>query len=138
MDAILNALAATDVAAWLRVSRWGYAAINAGHIVGIAMLVGAILPLNLRLLGIWPNVPHTTLATVLVPVAAAGLALAVAMGTLLFIVRAPDYGGLGVFQAKMALAAIGTASALNCPNPASTGLGATPATTGYSLLPSAK
>lgn len=112
MEAALAALAATDLAQALRGTRWGYAAVNGLHILGIALLVGAILPLDLRLLGLWPRVPAALLARVLVPCAAAGLALAMAMGVLLFAVRAPDYAALGVFRAKLALVALGSAGAL--------------------------
>ena len=69
-------------------------------------------PLNLRLLGLWGGVPRELLARVLVPVAAAGLALAVAAGLLLFATRATEYAGTGVFQAKLALVALGAAGAL--------------------------
>ena len=34
-------------------SVWWYPLINAGHILGIALLVGGIIPLDLRLLGLW-------------------------------------------------------------------------------------
>lgn len=106
------ALAATGVAQALRMSRWGYAAVNGLHILGIAVLVGAILPLDLLLLGFWRAVPRAALARVLVPVAATGLALAVAMGLLLFAVRAPEYAALTVFRLKLALVALGVAGAL--------------------------
>jgi hypothetical protein len=100
------------VATALRGGRWSYAAVNAAHILGIALLYGAITPLNLRLLGLWGGVPREPLARVLVPVAAAGLALAVAAGLLLFATRATEYAGTGFFQAKLALVALGAAGAL--------------------------
>ena len=43
MEAALAALAATDLAQALRMSRWSYAAVSGLHILGIAVLVGAIL-----------------------------------------------------------------------------------------------
>jgi hypothetical protein len=112
MEAALAALAATDVAQAFRASRWGYAAVNGLHILGIALLVGAILPLDLRLLGLWPGVPRAALARVLAPCAAAGLALALVMGGLLFAVRAPDYAAMTVVQVKLALVATGATAAL--------------------------
>jgi hypothetical protein len=112
MEAFLAALESTVVAETLRVSRWGYAAANAAHILGIALLVGAIVPLNLRIFGLWRNVPRPMVVRVLVPVAAAGLALAVVAGLLLFSVRAREYAGIGFLQIKLALVAIGTLSAL--------------------------
>jgi hypothetical protein len=112
VDAFLAGLEGTAVAQALRVSRWGYAAVNAAHILGIALLVGAIVPLNLRMLGLWPGVPRATLVRVLVPVVAGGLGLAVTAGLLLFSVRASEYAGVGFLQAKLALVAVGVVSAL--------------------------
>ena len=43
------------------------------HIVGIALLFGGIVPLDLRLLGFWRSVPVETLARILVPIAITGL-----------------------------------------------------------------
>lgn len=112
MEALLAALESSDVATYLRAARWGYAAVNAAHILGIALLVGAVLPLNLRLLGLWRGVERAALVRVLVPTAATGLALAAAAGILLFSVQAGDYAALGVFQIKLLLIALGTLSAL--------------------------
>lgn len=112
MEALLAGLEGTGVAAALRVSRWGYAAVNGVHILGIALLVGAVVPLNLRLLGLWPGIARRDVARVLVPVAAAGLAIAATAGLLLFSVRAREYAGFGVVQLKLALILAGTVSAL--------------------------
>lgn len=112
MEALFAALEATTIAQTLRVSRWGYAAVNAAHILGIGLLVGAIVPLNLRFLGLWRGVPRLALVRVLVPVAAGGLALAAVAGLLLFSVRAGEYAGIGFLQTKLALVAVGTLSAL--------------------------
>lgn len=112
MESFLGALEASGIAQGLRYSRWGYAAVNTAHVFGIALLVGAILVLDLRLLGLWPRVPRAGLVRVLVPVAAAGLAIAAAMGVLLFSTRAREYADLGIFQAKLVLVATGTGAAL--------------------------
>lgn len=101
-----------EVAQTLRGARWSYAAVNAAHILGIALLIGAIVPLNLRFLGLWRSVPHQALTRVLIPVAAVGLTLAILAGLLLFSVRAREYAGIGFLQAKLALIAIGLLSAL--------------------------
>lgn len=112
MEALLSGLEGTGLAQALRYSRWGYAAVNAGHILGFALLLGSTVALNLRLLGLWRSVPLAPLARVLVPVAAAGLALAVTAGLILFAVRAGEYAGLGVLQAKLAFVAVATVSAI--------------------------
>ena len=113
MEAVLDALVASAPAQWLRFSRWGYAAVNTTHVLGIALLVGAILPLDLRLLGFWRSVPLEPLARVLVPIAATGLLLAMTTGGFLFITRAPEYAALDLFFVKLALIAIGAAHALS-------------------------
>lgn len=112
MDELLAALSQSELAQYLRFSRWAYAAVNTMHVLGIALLVGAIVPLDLRLMGVWRRVPHEDLARVLVPVAAAGLAIAGLTGLMLFSVRAGEYAGIAVFWTKLALVALGLAFAL--------------------------
>jgi len=112
MEAFFAALEATTPAQYLRVSRWGYAAVSGAHILGIALLVGAIVPLNLRLLGLWPSIPRANLLRPLVPVAATGLALAAVTGSLLFSVRAQEYAAIGYFQVKLVLVSVGLWSAV--------------------------
>jgi hypothetical protein len=113
VDAVLDALVASAPAQWLRFSRWGYAAVNTTHVFGIALLVGAILPLDLRLLGVWRSVALEPLARVLVPVAATGLFLAITTGIFLFITRANEYAALNLFLLKVTLIAAGAVHALS-------------------------
>ncbi|UHD18490.1 hypothetical protein [Thiocapsa bogorovii] len=111
----LAALGATladwPLAETMRRTRWGYAAASTGHVAGIALLVGALVPFDLRLLGAWASVERAVLARVLLPVAAAGLALAVSCGVLLFLAAPADYLGAPLFLAKMALVAAGLGQA---------------------------
>jgi hypothetical protein len=109
MEAFFAALEVTAPAQYLRASRWGYAAVSGTHILGIALLVGAILPLNLRLLGLWPSIPRANLLRVLVPIAAA---VAVLTGSLLFSVRAQEYAAIGYLQVKLVFVLVGLLSAL--------------------------
>jgi hypothetical protein len=113
VEAVLDALVGSTPAQWLRFSRWGYAAVNTTHVIGIALLVGAILPLDLRLLGFWRSVALEPLARVLVPVAATGLLLAMTTGAFLFITRAPEYAAIDLFLVKLALIATGAVHALS-------------------------
>jgi hypothetical protein len=108
----LTALQDLPLVAALRASRWSYAAVNASHIVGIALLFGAIVPLDLRLMGFWRSISIKALARILVPVAAAGLLLAIAAGALLFSIRAVQYSGTVLFQIKMALIVCGIGNAV--------------------------
>jgi hypothetical protein len=108
----LTALQDVPLVVALRSGRWSYATVNAGHIVGIGLLFGAVVPLDLRLMGLWRSVSIRALARVLVPVAAIGLLLAVAAGALLFSIRAVQYAGTTLFQVKMALILCGIANAV--------------------------
>jgi hypothetical protein len=107
----LTALQNLEPVAALRTSRWVYPLVNTAHIAGLALLVGAIAPLDLRLLGAWRSVPLHLLARVLQPVAAAGLALAVAAGLALFAVSATKYAATPVFLVKLVLIAAALANA---------------------------
>lgn len=100
---VLGALQDVALVEALRRSRWVYPFVNAGHIVGIALLFGSVVPLDLRLIGLWRRVPIGPMARTLLPVALGGLALAVLTGALLFSVSAVRYAGLTLFQIKMLL-----------------------------------
>jgi hypothetical protein len=108
----LTAIEQLPFVAGLRSSRWTYAGVNTAHIVGIALLFGAIVPMDLRLMGWWRAIPIGTFARVLIPVSVTGLLLAVTAGTLLFSIRAVEYAGTTLFQLKMALVFCGIANAL--------------------------
>ncbi|WP_416899452.1 MAG: hypothetical protein ACMVY4_07000 [Minwuia sp.] len=112
IEPLLAALEASSAAQWLRGARWGYAAVNAAHIFGLALLIGAILPLDLRLLGFWKSVDRRALTRVLAPVAATGLALAIAAGFCLFAIRAREYAALDVFRIKLLLIVAGAGAAV--------------------------
>lgn len=90
----------------------GYAIANTFHVLGIAMLVGAILPLDLRLLGFWRSVDREDLTRVLVPLAVIGLVTAVSAGSVLFSVRAPHYITVTLFWWKLGLISTGVILAL--------------------------
>jgi hypothetical protein len=108
---LLAAIEASGLASHLRGSRWTYPLVNAGHVLGLALLVGAIAPLDLRLIGFWRTEPVARLAAILRPVAAFGAGLAIVTGGLLFSVQAADYAALGLFRAKLALVALGLLNA---------------------------
>lgn len=97
----------------LRASVLTYPLINALHLVGVALLFGAIVPLDLRLAGWRRNVVSLDrLASVLLPVALGGLVLAVCAGSLLFATDARAYAASPLFQVKMALLALAVLNAL--------------------------
>nr|BBJ04938.1 hypothetical protein YBY_27870 [Marinobacter nauticus] len=96
----------------LRNSTLMYPLVNAGHILGVGMLVGGIVPLDLRLLGLWRRYPVIIFVDVLRITSAMGLVLAIVCGLLLFATAAVDYAGSSLFQAKIALVVLGVSNAL--------------------------
>lgn len=112
MDSIAAALSDTELAQMMRTGRWTYAAISGLHLLGIALLVGAIATLDLRLIGLWPNQPVEPIARIAVPVAATGLVIAMAAGILLFLAAPADYLRMRLFLAKLILIAMGAGHAL--------------------------
>jgi hypothetical protein len=73
IEAWMAELEATVLAAALRGSVWAYPLVNAGHILGVALLIGSIVPLDLRLLGLWQAVPLASLWRVLTRITATAL-----------------------------------------------------------------
>lgn len=112
LEALAEALQASALSRTLAASTWLYPLVNTAHIVGIALLFGAIVPLDLRLAGCWRTQAVEPLRHVLLPVAVGGLVLAVATGALLFATRPLDYLGEPLFALKLALLAAAVANAL--------------------------
>ncbi|MDR9813220.1 DUF6644 family protein [Rhizobium hidalgonense] len=104
---ILEWLSATTPAVALRRSGTLYMFVNAAHILAIGLLVGAILPLDLRLAGFFRKVPVDIVAPFLSRSAGVGLVLAIATGFCLFSVRAVEYAENPAFLAKLGLIAFG-------------------------------
>lgn len=101
--ALAAQLEATPLGLWARGSAIGYPLANLGHLLGLVMLVGAIGVLDLRLLGLFRRLPAAALAQSLIPIAAAGLALMVLSG---FVMFSADAGALvrsPLFRWKLAL-----------------------------------
>jgi len=109
----LGALEQVPLVEALRNSTYVYPLVNAFHVVGIALLFGGIVPLDLRLAG-WRREAGSVdqLARVLLPVAIFGLALAAVTGLLLFATDAREYAASPLFRAKLVLIALALANAL--------------------------
>jgi hypothetical protein len=87
---------------WVRDSRWIFPAIEAVHIVALALLFGAILMLNLRLLGLTlRSKPVAQLARELAPWIFVSLVIILASGLLLFASEAMKAYASVPFQVKM-------------------------------------
>ncbi len=91
---------------WLQQSATAYLLVNAAHILGIGLLVGAILPLDLRLMGCFRHASLEVLGPFLRRSAATGLAIAILTGLWLFTVNAAEYLANNAFRWKLALLAV--------------------------------
>lgn len=109
---LLEGIAAFPLASAMRRSAVLYLVVNAAHILAIALLVGAIVPLDLRLLGFFGSASLDVLAPFLSRAAAVGLALAVVTGFCLFSVRPSVYASNPAFLTKLALLGVGAVNAL--------------------------
>ncbi|MFC3126938.1 DUF2214 domain-containing protein [Pseudoroseomonas globiformis] len=108
----MQALSEWGVAAAIREGALLYPLVNAAHILGIALLIGTIATLDLRLLGLFRQQPLAALAPPLWRVAAGGLSLALLTGFLLFSTRPADYLANPALLTKLALVTVGIANAL--------------------------
>lgn len=84
-----------------------YPWVSGVHILGIGCLIGAILLLDLRLLGAFRGVAVFQIAGPAVRIASTGLALAVLTGILLFSAQPAHYLANTAFVSKLAILAIG-------------------------------
>lgn len=90
----------------IRESLWLYPLANVLHVLGVMLLVGAVVALDLYLLGVLGRVPPADAAAVVLPVARAGFLVAVPSGLVLFVAEANGVVTNPVFLVKFAAIAI--------------------------------
>jgi hypothetical protein len=90
-------------ARWLQQSGTAYLFVNAAHILGLGLLLGAMLPLDVRLVLGRAQPALSVLAPVAIRTAAVGLALAMLTGAWLFSVNPGDYLQNAAFRWKLLL-----------------------------------
>jgi hypothetical protein len=91
---------------------WTYAVVNLTHILGVATLFGSILVLDLRLLGLWKQIPLAALSQPAVTLASLGLAVAVVSGSGLLATKATEYVGNPFLYIKFPAIALGLLNVL--------------------------
>jgi len=100
----MDALEEGAFAAALREGAWLYPSIEAIHIVGLALVAGAAIAFDLRLLGLGRAIPLEPLSRFLPRISlAAFFALSLPSGALLFVAQAGALATNPVFWAKLAL-----------------------------------
>jgi hypothetical protein len=99
----LAAIERLPLAVAMRHDLWLYPIVEIVHITGFVALVGSILVLDLRLLGLSEKLPVRALARHVLPWSVGALVLIVPTGLLMFIAHAGDLVGNTAFIVKMSL-----------------------------------
>lgn len=88
---------------WIATSAWVYPALESAHIAGIALLLGSLVVLELRVWGLAPALPVAPLARLALGVTLAGFALVALSGLLMFASAPAELLAKRVFAVKMGL-----------------------------------
>ena len=104
---MLEALQNTAFSQWLLVSEWGYPILLTLHSLGLAMLVGTIVIIDLRVLGLARSIPLLPIKRLMTIVWTA-FAVNATSGTLLFAADAVKFAHSPTFQLKLSSIVIGT------------------------------
>lgn len=103
---MLEWLENTSFAAWVREDVWGWPVALTLHALGTALVIGFILIISLRLLGLFRMIPVTSLSR-LFPVIWAALLLQFLSGFALWMSKPTRYVADGAFMLKVSLIVVG-------------------------------
>jgi len=108
MGPFLHALQNSAFSAWVvgSDSIWAYPMILTMHTVGLGIVVGAAVIVDLRLLGVGPGIPFEEVKRVF-PIFWVGFFINLVSGVMLFVSEAEDKAAQPVFLVKLLLIAIG-------------------------------
>jgi hypothetical protein len=105
---VLASLESSPFAAWVRESVWGWPFWLSIHVIGTAVVIGFVIIVNLRLLGLFETIPYTSLRR-LFPVIWAAFAMQVVSGFVLWSTKPTRYVADGAFMLKILFIVIGFA-----------------------------
>ena len=89
-----------DIANFINASPWSWAALEAIHMVGLTLLIGVVLLIDLKVLGFSPHLTYSTLDRLL-PWGILGFGLNAISGMLFFLTAAYQYVGNPSFEWKL-------------------------------------
>ena len=101
-----------DLATWLQLTPYAYATLEGVHLVGVAFFFGAIVLLDLRVLGFMPRLVADPAARFLLRISVPAFALLAVSGALMFVASADRYAVSPTFFAKLAAIGAGGLNAL--------------------------
>jgi hypothetical protein len=99
----LGALEGSGLGQAMRQWLWLYPSVEVVHLVGIALLFGSIVVLDLRLLGLSRHIPVRVLARHVLPWTAGSFLLIIPSGLLMFMAHASEFVQSEVFILKLLL-----------------------------------
>ena len=101
-----------EMFAALKTNAWAYPALEAAHIVGIALLLGNLVALEMRVFGRAASLPVDAMARLSLTIALSGFALAATTGLLMFSTQPSELLANKAFLVKMGLLAVAGCNAL--------------------------
>lgn len=107
-----TALQESGFAFAIRDSTWIYPAANLTHILGLALLIGSTLILDLRVIGVGRWVSVDALSRLTTPFSVLGICLSLVSGSVLFSADAAALASNPIFRLKMTLLALALANAV--------------------------
>jgi hypothetical protein len=111
MRDLLQWIEATSLGHLMRESGpWTYALVNTAHILGVATLFGAVLALDLRLLGVRKRVRLSDLSSMITPIGMSGFAIAALTGAAMLATKATAYVDNPFLMIKFPAIALGLAN----------------------------
>jgi hypothetical protein len=107
IGALLRWLEDTDAAVYIAQSDWAFPIIETIHVIAIALVIGTVSVVDLRILG-WASAgrPYRQIAIEVLPWTWAAFCAAVLTGGLLFASQATEYFGNTAFRIKLILLAL--------------------------------
>jgi hypothetical protein len=110
LAAIGDWVAATSFADWAVSNPYAYPVANTVHVLALVLLLGGIGLVDLRVIGMFRTLPLQPLSRALVPIAATGVLILAASGSILFAADAEALVRQDTFRLKLILIAIALAN----------------------------
>lgn len=115
LETLADALQGTQFAHWATRSPFAYPIANTVHVLGLALLLGPIALVDLKLLGAFRALPLQPFVAAVRPIAVAGLVAMMLSGPVLFAADAVALAQSGVFRLKLLLVGLALVNALAFP-----------------------
>jgi hypothetical protein len=99
----MQGIEGSQLARWMREALWAYPAVEAIHILALGLVVGSVVVVDLRLLGLSRDLSVSRLSRLALPWTVGAFCVAMFTGLLMFTAHAEDFLTNRVFALKMGL-----------------------------------